>query len=103
MTSSVQYKLRIVSYNCHGWSNGKSFVPKLLQDRDFLLIQEHWLADCQIHLLSFDGFSTLFLVLIAQRFYMDILMVVVQLFIGNLWQVWLSMSELKIQHSVQLS
>ena len=56
----VRLLLRVVAYNCHGWSNGKVFAPDLLERCDFLLIQEHWLADCQHHFLTFDGFFNVF-------------------------------------------
>ena len=54
---SVQVKDCIINCLVMQW---KSFALELLQDHDFLLIQEQWLVDCQFHLLSFDGFSTLF-------------------------------------------
>ena len=40
--------LKLVSYNSHGSGCGRlEFIDKLLQSNDFILIQEHWLQECQ--------------------------------------------------------
>ena len=41
--------IRLVTYNCFGWNNGKECCLDLLSSKnvDFLLIQEHWLFEQQ--------------------------------------------------------
>ena len=54
----VQKKLSIVSFNCHGYNNGLSYLPVLLDSSDIVLLQEHWLSDSELDKLCFDGFVT---------------------------------------------
>jgi hypothetical protein len=50
---STYDKLRITSYNCHGCSDTRApYMRILLQQCEFLFIQEHWLADNQLYTLS---------------------------------------------------
>lgn len=62
MTASGQFtvkeKLSFVSYNCHGFNNGLSYLPVLLDSFDVVLLQEHWLSDSELVKLSFDDFVT---------------------------------------------
>ena len=56
--SSVKENLSIVSYNCHGFNNGLSYLPVLLDSFDVILLQEHWLSDSELTKLCFSGFVT---------------------------------------------
>ena len=56
--SSVKENLSIVSYNCHGFNNGLSYLPVLLDSFDVILLQEHWLSDSELTKLYFSGFVT---------------------------------------------
>ena len=56
--SSVKENLSIVSYNCHGFNNGLSYLPVLLDSCDVILLQEHWLSGSEIIKLCFSGFVT---------------------------------------------
>ena len=47
-----------MSFNCHGYNNGLSYVPVLLDSSDIVLLQEHWLSDSELGKLCFDGFVT---------------------------------------------
>jgi len=47
-------QLRLVSFNCRGWNNGKSTVSDLLESHDICLIQEHWLFHDHLHELNFN-------------------------------------------------
>lgn len=97
---SVQVKDCIINCLVMQW---KSFALELLQDHDFLLIQEHWLVDCQFHLLSFDGFSTLFVSGFDSTKILHPFDGCAIIYLGNLWHVWLNMSELRAKDSVRLS
>ena len=45
--------MRVCSYNCRGFNDSKSqYIRKLLSNCDFLLLQEHWLAESQLICLS---------------------------------------------------
>ncbi len=46
--------LRLASYNCKGWSNGKSAVSDLLDSHDICVIQEHWLFTEHLMELNFN-------------------------------------------------
>ncbi len=46
--------LRLVSYNCRGWTNGSIVVRDVLADHDVCLIQEHWLFDENLHCQHLD-------------------------------------------------
>lgn len=47
------HKLRITSYNCRGFNETKiPYMTTLLSHCEFLFLQEHWLADCQLHKLN---------------------------------------------------
>jgi hypothetical protein len=53
MDENAINKLRFVSYNCHGHNDSKiPFMSQLLQQSDFCFIQEHWLANSQLHILN---------------------------------------------------
>lgn len=46
-------KLRVMSYNCHGYSASKlPYVSSLLTNCDILFLQEHWLSDNQLNTLN---------------------------------------------------
>ena len=48
-----EHIIRFSSYNCRGFNEAKaSYIIRLLQLCEFLFIQEHWLADSQLHLLN---------------------------------------------------
>lgn len=53
---SVQEKLSLVSYNCHGFNNGLSYLLILLDMFDVIPLQEHWLSQSQLCKLCFGGF-----------------------------------------------
>ena len=53
MTSSLG-DINLVSYNCRGWNSGQVAVHDLLLSNDICLIQEHWLLQDQLNLLSID-------------------------------------------------
>ena len=55
---TVQEKLSVVSFNCHGFNNGLSYLPILLESFDVILLQEHWLSQSDLSMLCFDGFIT---------------------------------------------
>ena len=45
--------MRFVSYNCHGYNDLKiPYMSQLLHQSEFCFIQEHWLANCQLHRLN---------------------------------------------------
>ena len=46
--------LRLVSYNCRGWNSGNILVCDLCDSFDLCFVQEHWLLDSQLDLLSFS-------------------------------------------------
>ena len=48
------HQLRLVSFNCRGWYNGRSTVADLLDSHDICLIQEHWLFNDQLNQLNFN-------------------------------------------------
>ena len=54
MTQIVN-QLRLVSFNCRGWNNGKSIVADLLETHDICLIQEHWLFADHLNELNFHS------------------------------------------------
>jgi hypothetical protein len=46
-------RLRVTLYNCHGFNDTKiPYMATLLSECEFFFIQEHWLADCQLHKLN---------------------------------------------------
>jgi hypothetical protein len=45
-------KIRLVSFNCKTIKTCALIIDKLLQTNDIILIQEHWLSQAQIHLIS---------------------------------------------------
>jgi hypothetical protein len=46
-------RLRVTSYNCHGFNYTKiPYMATLLSECEFFFIQEHWLADCQLQKLN---------------------------------------------------
>ncbi len=47
-------QLRLASYNCRGWNNGKSVVSDLLDSHDICVIQEHWLFADHLNELNFN-------------------------------------------------
>ena len=52
--------LRLVTYNCRGYNKSKrSYLTSLLNNCDFLLLQEHWLSDGQLGLLETLSYSHL--------------------------------------------
>ena len=42
----------IASYNCKNLNTSKHAIDKLSQNYDIILLQEHWLFDCQLHKLK---------------------------------------------------
>ena len=53
MTILIMRSLSICSFNCRGYNSiKKDFVRKLLPSVDILLLQEHWLSDCQLSILG---------------------------------------------------
>ncbi len=48
-------QLRLASYNCRGWNNGKSVVSDLLDSHDICVIQEHWLFADHLNELNFNS------------------------------------------------
>jgi len=53
MDEHINNILRIISYNCHGYNATKMpYISRLLRQCEFLFIQEHWLADSQLHTLN---------------------------------------------------
>ena len=49
---ALSTSLRIVSYNCRGWKSGCHLVRDISDSFDFCFIQEHWLLDSQLGLLT---------------------------------------------------
>src|SRR5664279_4825 len=46
-------RIRVVSYNCRGYNVCKQpYLQSLLSQCEFLFVQEHWLADSQMHSLQ---------------------------------------------------
>ena len=45
-------KIRLVSFNCKNIKTYALIIDKLLQTYDIILIQEHWLFQAHIHLIS---------------------------------------------------
>jgi len=53
MDECINNTLSIVSYNCRGYNVVKiPYISQLLQQCEFLFIQEHWLAGSQLHVLN---------------------------------------------------
>jgi exonuclease III len=54
MASEAIYKLKIISYNMHGFNQGHSSVEELIQllNPDVFLLQEHWLTPANMYKLS---------------------------------------------------
>ncbi len=46
---TVQGKLSFVSFNCHSFNNGLSYLPVLLDSCDVILLQEHWLSVSELY------------------------------------------------------
>ena len=46
--------IKLSSFNCKNFNNQfkQAYVGRLLQENDFLLIQEHWLYESQFHLFE---------------------------------------------------
>ena len=57
-TITVQEKLSVVSFNCHGYHDDLSYIPVHLESSDIVLLQEHWLSGSELGKLCFDGFVT---------------------------------------------
>ena len=45
-------KIRLISFNCKNIKTCALIIDKLLQTNDIILIQEHWLFQAQINLIS---------------------------------------------------
>ena len=46
-------KLKLATYNSTGFGPGKpEYVSKLIQQHDFVLLQEHWLYENQFHRIN---------------------------------------------------
>ena len=46
-------QLSILSYNCRGYNVSKQhYIKSLMNNVDFMFIQEHWLAESQLNVLS---------------------------------------------------
>jgi Endonuclease/Exonuclease/phosphatase family len=53
MDDRTYCQLRISSYNCHGYNDTKTpYMRHLLEQCDFLFMQEHWLSDSQLHVFN---------------------------------------------------
>ena len=51
--------IRLVSYNCQGWSSGTCFLNDSMLMVDICFLQEHWLFSNQLSLLNFNsGFTS---------------------------------------------
>lgn len=52
--------LKCVSYNLHGFNQGKSLLVELMKDNNIICVQEHWLPSAEFHQLEVisDGFVT---------------------------------------------
>ena len=88
-------KLLVVSFNCHGYHNGLSCIPVLLESFDTILLQEYWLSDSELGKLCFDGLLLmLYQALITRYYYMGALLVVVPFFIVSAWLTVLSLLNL---------
>jgi exonuclease III len=44
-----KYRIKLCSYNMHGFSNGLNMVKTLCQSYDIVLLQEHWLITNNLH------------------------------------------------------
>ena len=53
MTSSLG-DINLLPHNCREWYSGQVVVDDLLLSNDICLIQEHWLLQNQLNLLSID-------------------------------------------------
>ena len=42
----------VVTYNCHGFNQGRPLLQDLLQSNDIICIQEHWLSSGDMYKLS---------------------------------------------------
>ena len=42
--AAIKQTLNVVSYNLHGFNQGKIVIEDLLQSTDIFLLQEHWLT-----------------------------------------------------------
>lgn len=56
--------LRIASFNMHGANNGAPMLTDLLRTMDVVVVQEHWLRECNFLILNdinrnFDMFAVL--------------------------------------------
>ena len=54
--------LKVITYNCQGLKNSLQDVSKLCQHYDFVFLQETWLFNFELHMLSsiskdFEGFG----------------------------------------------
>ena len=47
-TMTVQEKLSVVSFNCHGYHDDLSYIPVHLESSDIVLLQEHWLSGSEL-------------------------------------------------------
>lgn len=55
MSMASSTPLIVMSYNCHGYNSIKSsYISSLISKCNFLLIQEHWLADEQLSVFGKD-------------------------------------------------
>ena len=84
-----------MSFNCHGYHNGLSYTPVLLESFTTILLQEYWLSDSELGKLCFDGLLLmLYQALITRYYYMGALLVVVPFFIVSAWLTVLSLLNL---------
>ena len=52
MSDLNNFKLRLCTYNMHGYNNGLSMVKQLCQNFDIILLQEHWLSKATLYKLD---------------------------------------------------
>ena len=96
-TMMVQEKLSVVSFNCHGYHNGLSYIPVLLESFNIVLLQEHWLSDSELgNSVLMVLLLMLYQALITRYHYMGALLVVVPFFIASAWLTVLSQLNLHL-------
>ena len=44
--------LRLVSFNCSGWNNGRHYLTDFSDSFNICLVQEHWLFNAQLPCLN---------------------------------------------------
>ena len=86
---SADNTIRVCSYNCRGWNSSSVYVSQLLNYYDLCLIQEHWLLPSHINKLNLsnDFLSAGISGMMIQSCFWVALMVVVELYIANLYHL----------------